>query len=177
MYSLVVAVLSIALGVGIALSTVYYGGRAYTASSAKAEALEIINAVQQIKAALAVRGLTTPLSSVTVRVLADEGYLSGPNLYIKNNPIRVIVRSSDGKGIVGTRVLVDEYNYETIDQDIPLCGALEALNGASQNDLAPVANGPQMIPYVLDYAHNNNIPFDCFPDGAPGWVFVFFKLT
>ncbi|SOC26181.1 hypothetical protein [Thalassospira xiamenensis] len=52
MFSLIAVTISIVLGLGIALAALYYGGSAFTTSSAKTTALALINAGEQVKAVL-----------------------------------------------------------------------------------------------------------------------------
>ena len=51
MYQLIAAIVAIAIGVASAASGIYYAGTAYTAASAKAQAVQIISALEQIDAA------------------------------------------------------------------------------------------------------------------------------
>ncbi|SOC26172.1 hypothetical protein [Thalassospira xiamenensis] len=50
MFSLISVTISIVLGLGIALAALYYGGSAFTTSSAKTTALALINTGEQVKA-------------------------------------------------------------------------------------------------------------------------------
>lgn len=51
MFSLIIAIISIALVAALAIASVYYGGSAFTSGSAKASASTLVNQAQQIAAA------------------------------------------------------------------------------------------------------------------------------
>lgn len=48
MFSLVIIIISVALGAALALATLYYGGNSFNPASAKANAAQLINQSQQL---------------------------------------------------------------------------------------------------------------------------------
>lgn len=68
MFNLIVAVISIALIVIIAIATIYYGGVAFTKSGDKAAVATLVNGAQQISGAAAIYKTDTGLDISTAKL-------------------------------------------------------------------------------------------------------------
>lgn len=85
MFNLVLSVISIALVIGLALTSIFYGGSIFTESASKSASAQVVNAFQQIDAALQLfkaenaGGLPADANtdSNLVDDLADGTYLQG----------------------------------------------------------------------------------------------------
>ncbi|MFC4236150.1 hypothetical protein ACFOY8_13120 [Thalassospira xianhensis] len=166
MYSLIVAVISIALGVGIALSTIYYGGSAFTGSSAKTAEATLINSAQQISGATALfRTENSGNNAANIAELITENYLQA-----------VPTAPNDATGAWEIGGVNDSFAYIQLSTAVPatpaavsdnaICVRAEADNGPTTNDEATVAD-------LASITLATGVPFDCLGVTGEGLYFAF----
>jgi hypothetical protein len=76
MFSLIIAILSIALVAALAVATIYYGGPAYQKSQAQAQAARVLNEGLQLDASLTLYRNQTGMTAATFEDVVSAGYLS-----------------------------------------------------------------------------------------------------
>lgn len=80
MFNLVLSVIAVALVLGLALTSVFYGGSIFSDASAKNEAARLMNGAQQIKAALDLYKIDNAgMLPAEIDILTD-------GVYLKANP-------------------------------------------------------------------------------------------
>ena len=133
MFSLIIAIISIALVSALALASIYYGGEAFNTGKIEAEASKIINQGQQLQGAIAfsnVNGETV----TTLNDLVDLGYISTlPTVdgHFWTDP--VIGGDTEGYSTIGvttetTQALCDKIN-EKAGITAPTTGSYEGIFG------------------------------------------------
>lgn len=187
MYSLIVAVISITLGVGIALSTVYYGGEAFTASSAKTRANTVLTAMQQIKAADQLFEVETGAPATSIDDLVTAGYLkSTPSFSGQREPVKIVSAITEvnqpPKRIAILDVSSDDgYLQGLLDEGELVCTEIEKLNGPGTLDASSYIgfrNQQSTNDNMVAYAQQ--VLFDCMEYasfGSPRGIFaIFYRL-
>jgi len=77
MFSLIITIIAIALVAALAVSSIYYGGQAFSKGSLEAESARFVNGLQQVKAAGIKAKLDgNPLFQISIEALVNGGYLS-----------------------------------------------------------------------------------------------------
>jgi len=158
MFSLIIIVISIALGAAMALATLYFGGDAFNEGSAKATAATLVNQAQQINGA-------NTLHFLDEQVYGDMAALTAAGKYLQAapNPGQVAAES-DLDGVV----TVAKYDVATADGKISLDIKSEAVCKAvnQQSGLGGVL--------AADEAGLADVQFGCYgAAGAESFTFVF----
>lgn len=148
MFSIIIAVVSIALVAILAAAVIYYGGDAFNSGSGKAKAAEIINQAEMIKGAFTAYKVSEGDISINESVCdAANGVYDGClEPLITAQYLTDIPQGAEGWYIDGDKSL-----RRTVATDFKACAIANFINGAD------VPSNPDNKELKLDQIKNSNI--------------------
>lgn len=134
MFSLIITIVSIALGVALVAASMYYGGDTLSEGRNRSEANGIVSAAQQISAALQISKALDATPATTVGDLVTNGHLSA---------------APTAKGVTGDFTITDGVVGATVASE-GVCAAINTQAGVANDgtDGAPPTAAPTTAQYA-----------------------------